>query len=73
MACYRRTAAPEDIEKEAWILAQEYLGQFGDDDEVPDNGIYEYQYAHASKKLKAYFDEMKKLRAEAERDGVMIG
>ena len=73
MTHYRLEDPPEEIEKEAYDLAQEYLGQFGDDDEIPDNGIYEYQYAHASPELKAEFDCIAKLRAEAERDGVMIG
>ena len=73
MTHYRLEDPPEEIEKEARRLLQEYFNQFSDDDEIPEGGVAEYRYAHASKELKAYLDDIAKLRAEAERDGVMIG
>lgn len=77
MDCCRFEDPPEEIEKEASHLFRKYLNQFSDGDELSEDfsedGFDEYMLAHGSDKLKRYYRRIQKLRAEAERDGVMIG
>lgn len=63
---------PKEIEEEARRLTDEYLDQFSDDDEIPENGPREYQRAHASPALLAYMDEIDRIKEEARRGGYIV-
>lgn len=64
---------PVELEREAEQLSNEYLSHFGDDDEIPDHGLEDYVYQHASKELYKALHERDEIVEEARKRGVYAG
>lgn len=63
---------PKKIGEERHRLIQEYLDQFSDDDEIPDGGLEEYLWAHASPALRAYMKKIDRIIENARRGGYLV-
>ncbi len=63
---------PKKIAEEQNRLIQEYLDQFSDDDEIPENGPREYLWAHASPALRAYMKKIDRIIERAQRGGYLV-
>ena len=68
---------PEDIQAEAQTLHEEYMAQFGEGDEFPENvdpatGFRQFILEHGSEKYKKYLLKIERIRKEAERLGIRL-
>lgn len=63
---------PKKIGEERHRLIQEYLDQFSDDDEIPENGPREYIWAHASLALRIYMKKIDRIIEKARRGGYLV-
>ena len=64
---------PVELEREAEQLSNEYLNLFSDDDEIPDHGLEDYVYQHASKELYKALRERDEIVEEARKRGAYAG